>query len=146
MVSGQLPIGISGQERKGRRRGLDGSRRRRSAGDPTIRDFDRSMSEVLSPQGGLIASLSDSAIVISRPDGSHRRVIKDYPPSYAIAGWSPDGRKLLVMRDVGGGFTMRAVSVYAPFVSKTVVAYVRVNSERSWPGYGDVSWRPIPRR
>ena len=28
--------------------------------------------------------------------------------------------------------------------SEKVVAYVRVNNERSWPGYGDVSWQPIP--
>ena len=48
------------------------------------------------------------------------------------------------MRDVGGGFTMRAVSVDAPFVWTTVVDYVVVNNARSWPGYGDVSWQPIP--
>ena len=123
-------------------RGLGGSRLHRSAGDPTIRDFDRSESEILSPAGSLIARLSDSTIVISRPDGSHRRVIKD-EPNYAIAGWSPDGQKLLVMRDVGGGFTMRAVSVDAPFASETVADYVRVNGARSWPRYGDVSWQPI---
>ena len=124
-------------------RGLDGSRLHRSAGDPTIRDFDRSESGILSPGGSLTASLSDSGIVVSRPDGSNRRVIEDDPPSYAIAGWSPDGRELVVMRDAGGGFEMRAVSVDAPFVSTTVADYVRVNTERSWPGYGDVSWQPI---
>jgi hypothetical protein len=47
-----------------------------------------------------------------------------------------------VMRDVGGGFAMRAVSVEAPFAS-TFVADARVNNARSWPGYGDVSWQPI---
>jgi len=127
-------------------RGLDGARRHRAAGDPTIRDFGRSKRVLVSPTGDLVASVSGAGIVVSWPDGSHRRVIDDTPPSYAIAGWSPGGLKLLVMRDVGGGFMMRAVSVEAPFASTTVLAYVRVNNERSWPGYGDVSWQPIPGR
>lgn len=127
-------------------RGLDGSIRHRRHGDPTIRDFDRSMPYLLSPTGKLIASLTPYAIVVSRPNHSAARVIKDIPASYALAGWSPDGRKLLVMRDVGGGFEMRAISVKAPFPSTTVVAFVRVNGARSWPRYGDVSWQPIPRR
>lgn len=128
-------------------RGLDGSRRHPTAGDPTIHDFDRNKAEIPSPTGDLIARSGPApnyGIVVSRPDGLARRIIKDDPPSYAIAGWSPDGRKLLLMRDVGGGFRMRAVSVVPPFASETIVAYVRVNNERSWPGYGDVSWQPIP--
>jgi hypothetical protein len=127
-------------------RGLHGLRRRWAKRDPKIHDFVQNKPELISSTGKLVASLSDSRIVVSRPDGSQRRVIQDYPPSYAIAGWSPDGRKLLVMRDVGGGFMMRAVSVEAPFDSTSLFAYVRVNNERSWPGYGDVSWQPIPRR
>jgi len=126
-------------------RGLDGSRPHRSAGDPTIHDFDTSNGVLVSPTGNLIARLSGTGIVVSRPDGSDRRIIEDVPASYAIAGWSPDGRRLLVMRDVGGGFEMRAQSVDAPFSSKIVAAYVRVNNARSWPGYGDVSWQPLPR-
>jgi len=124
-------------------RGLDGSPRHWAHGDPTIHDFDRSRPELLSPTSKLMASLSDFEIVVSRPDLSERRIIKDDPPSYAIAGWSPDGRKLLVMRDVGGGFAMRAVSVEAPFAS-TFVAEARVNGARSWPRFGDVSWQPDP--
>ncbi len=126
-------------------RGLDGLRRPRRAGDPRPRDFNRSDSPAVGPDGRLVARLEDCGIVASRPDGSERRVIPDQPCSYAISGWSPDGRKLLVMRDVNGGFGMRAVSVNAPFTATTVVAYVRVNNARSWPRYGDVSWQPIPR-
>jgi hypothetical protein len=125
-------------------RGLDGSRLQRADGDPTIHDFERSRREFVSPTGDLVASMSAPGIVVSRPDGSDRRVIKEY--LYAIAGWSPDGRKLLVMSDEGGGFTMRAVSVAAPYPSTRVVDFVRVNNARSWPGYGDVSWQPIPQR
>ena len=62
-----------------------------------------------------------------------------------MAAWSPDGRKLLVMQDVGGvNFTMFAVSVDAPFESVPVVEMVRVNHARSWPGRYDVSWQPRP--
>jgi Tol biopolymer transport system component len=127
--------------------GLDGSGRHRAKGDPTIRDFRTSGNKIVSPTGELIARLGDSSIIISRPDGTTRNTIPDNLegyPSYAIAGWSPDGRKLLLMKDVGGGFQMRAVSVDSPFASETVVSYVRVNGERSWPGYGDVSWQPDP--
>src|SRR5262249_31322240 len=94
-----------------------------------------------------IARRGDSSIIISRPDGTTRNIIPDNLggyPSYAIGGWSPDGRDLLLMKDVGGGFQMRVVSVDPPFVTSTVVAYARVNGARSWPGYGDVSWQPIP--
>jgi hypothetical protein len=131
-------------------RDLHGSRRHRSDGDPAIHDFARSADELASPTGELVArSGPDYTIVVSRPDGSDRRVIKDdlggYP-SYGIGGWSPDGRKLLLMKDVGGGFSMRAVSVDPPFASETVVAYARVNNARSWPGSGDVSWQPVPDR
>jgi Tol biopolymer transport system component len=127
-------------------RGLDGSTRQRAKGDPARHDFKRKPDT--SPEGDLIASPGNDAIVVSRADGSDQRLVPDDlagTPSYAIAGWSPDGRKLLLMTDVGGVFNMRAVSVEPPFASETVVAFARVNDERSWPGYGDVSWQPIPR-
>lgn len=124
-------------------RDLDGSRQHWKDGDPRARDFVRNRAAVLSPRGRLIATPSDRGIVVSRRDGSDRRVINDHQPSYAIGGWSPDGRELLVMRDVNGGFMMRAVSVVPPFGSTTVVAYVSVNNARSWPGYGDVTWQPM---
>jgi hypothetical protein len=75
-------------------------------------------------------------VVVERPDGSQRRDLDlgcAYP-FYAVAVWSPDGRKLLVMRDEGG-FSMFAVPV---------VKNVRVNNARSWPGRGDVSRQPRP--
>jgi Tol biopolymer transport system component len=112
---------------------------------PGVRDLSPAPHELKSPGGNLVASASDAGIVVSRPDGSDAHLIADAPPSYAIAGWSPSGSELLLMRDVGGGFMMREVSTRAPFVSTQVVAYVRVNDAYSWPGYGDVSWQPIPR-
>jgi hypothetical protein len=84
-------------------------------------------------------------VVVERPDGSQHRDLDlgcAYP-FYAVAAWSPDGRKLLVMRDEVG-FSMFAVSVEAPFEIVPVVKNVRVNNARSWPGRGDVSWQPRP--
>jgi Tol biopolymer transport system component len=128
-------------------RGLDGSMPQAADGDPTLRDFTHGADALLSPTGRLVARLSECSIVVARPDGSEKRVIEDDPCSYAIAGWSPDGRKLLVMRDISGlHFTMREVSVDAPFSSTAVAIAVRVNHPRSWPGYGDVSWQPARRR
>jgi hypothetical protein len=130
--------------------GLDGSRLHRRPGDPTIHDFRRSRTRIPSPTRELIAwERRDSAVVISRPDGSDQRIIPSNvtnlrgEPSYGIAGWSPTGDKILLMYDVGG-FLMRAVSVDPPFRSRTIVD-VRVAHLRSWPGYGDVSWQARPR-
>jgi dipeptidyl aminopeptidase/acylaminoacyl peptidase len=130
-------------------RGLDGSIQQRRAGDPVIADFSRSDSALVSPAGDLVARRSENScdVVVSRRDGSQRRVVDDFPCSYATAGWSPDGRRLLVMKDMDGlHFAMIARSVTAPFDATPVVVRVRVNHARSWPGYGDVSWQPARRR
>ena len=84
---------------------------------------------------------------MSRRDGSDRRLVDDFPCSYATAGWSPDSRKLLVMKDMDGHrFAMVVRPVNAPANSGAVVVGVRVNHARSWLGYGDVSWQPKPQR
>jgi probable HAF family extracellular repeat protein len=125
-------------------RDLRGIRQRRLTGDPTIHDFDRLAKKIVSPAGDLVARPGPDGTIVSNLDGSDQRVIKG--SYYATGGWSPDGRELLFMQDVGGGFTMNAVSVEPPFASKTVVAYARANNARSGPGYGDVSWQPAPDR
>jgi hypothetical protein len=138
--------------------GLDGKRRPRVSGDPTIHDFVSTArgtigrkNGIVSPSRKLIAwQRPDYGVVVSRPDGSDQRVIpaqggEPGESTYGIAGWSPDGRKLLLMYDVGGA-RMSAVSVTPPFASKTVADDIRLGTARLWPGYGDVSWQPIPRR
>jgi len=125
-------------------RGLDGSRHPWAHGDPTAQAFTRRANIVSSPDGRLVAYRSDYQITVSHPNGTAQRIINDNPASYAISGWSPDGREILLMRDVGGGFTMRAVSIEAPYHSTTIADYVPVNNARSWPKYGDVSWQPAP--
>jgi hypothetical protein len=127
--------------------GLDGSVRPARRGDPALADFDRNADTLVSPAGHLTAQLVNCEIVVSRRNGPGKRVIPDYPCGYAIAAWSPDETKLLVMKDVSGfHFTMVAVSVNPPFPATPVVVRVRVNHSRSWPRYGDVSWQPIPKR
>ena len=138
-------------------RGIDGSTRRAGAGDPSKADFaGRHADAIASPKGDLVARRSsdplnpDCPLAIERPDGSGRHVLYVGPVQntvcpYAVAAWSPDGRRLLVMFDVSGlHFTMVSVSVHAPFESVPVVEMVRVNHPRSWPGRYDVSWQPRP--
>ena len=99
-----------------------------------------------SPASDLLVRRGDSTCgpVVERPDGSHRRCLPDLG-IYAVAAWSPDGRKLLVMKDVSGWhFTMFAVSVDAPFTHVQVVEHVRVPNSHTWPGRGDVAWQPRP--
>jgi hypothetical protein len=123
-------------------RDLQGSRRHRSGGDPTIRDFDRRVDELVSPLGDLVARRGPDGTIVSRLDGSDQRVIKDG----WTAGWSPDGRKLVFVDEDGGvGLRMQAVSVDPPFASETVIDHGPINGARApLPGYGDVSWQPIP--
>jgi len=128
---------------------LGGAVRPRRAGDPALGDFSRSDSALESPNGVLVARRDPSGtvckVVVSRRDGSDRHVVDDFPCSYATAGWSPDSRKLLVTKDMDGRhFAMVSIPVHAPAQAAAVVAGVRVNHARSWPGYGDVSWQPAP--
>jgi hypothetical protein len=141
-------------------RALDGSSPPIAAGDPAISDFRRGLnSPLVSPAGNLVARLTFDAgcrLFVARPDGSHERVLRFHADAcmYAVAAWSPDGRKLLMMTEGGSpqpppgkagntGFAMFAVSVNAPFDTVPIVRSVRVNHARSWPGRGDVSWQPI---
>jgi hypothetical protein len=124
-------------------RGLDGSFRRRVAGDPAPGDFRRRNNyEVVSPEGDRVARL-DGGVVVSRLDGSRARDLGlPLLGTYALAAWSPDGHTLLVMTDISGyHFTMLAVPVDAPSEAVPVAVAVRVNHPRSWPGRGDVSWQ-----
>jgi hypothetical protein len=128
--------------------GLDGSIQQPKPGDPVVRDFSRDVSALVSPTGDLIARRPGNGcdVVVSRRDGSRRRVVDDFPCGYAIAGWSPGARKLLVMKDMDGQhFALIAFSVNAPFTATPIVVGVRVNNPRSWPGYGDVSWQHVLR-
>ena len=132
-------------------RRLDGSSPHRRVGDPVIQDFRgrHDAQSLTSPTGDLVARRADSfcGVVVERPDGSHRRNVDvgcTYP-FYAVAAWSPDERKLLLMRDVSSlDFSMYAVSIYPPFEVVPVVERVHVNSAHSWPGRFDVSWQPRP--
>jgi hypothetical protein len=70
-----------------------------------------------------------------------------YPGSltpYSFPAWSPDGRFVLALGDVGGpGFAMAAISVDSPAQSIVLARYVAVNSASNWPVRGDSSWQPV---
>jgi len=128
--------------------GFDGSGSPVGASDPRVRQFEnRHSASLVSPTGDLVALQGQCGPVIERPDGSHRHDLYPAPcgfSPYAIATWSPDGRRLLLMEDVGNGFTMIDASVSPPFARVPVVEDVQVNNDRSWPGRFDVSWQPRP--
>jgi len=97
-----------------------------------------------------VGSLGVCQAVVERPDGSGRRVVTARPAEgtacpYAVAAWSPDGRRLLLMFDVSGlHFTMVTASVTDRSGAVRVVEMVCVNHPRSWPRRNDVSWQPRP--
>jgi hypothetical protein len=127
-------------------RGLDGSTRAGVAGDPGAGDFAPTpqwSDPVLSPSREWSVRLTDSGIVVAHPDGTFAHIIPLTYGSYSIATWSPDGRQVLLMEDVSGhDFTMHAIAVDSDFKA-TIVAAVRTNGARSWPGSADVSWQPV---
>jgi hypothetical protein len=102
-----------------------------------VADFNVGGDRIPSPAGDLVvrrSTVDPCRVVVSRPDGSDRCVPKDLLCPYAVAGWSPDGRKVIVMQDVSGfHFRMSAVSVDAPFEVVPIVVRVRVNHPRSAP-------------
>ena len=121
-------------------------------GTPSFRDF-AGGTQIRSPRRRAISSNAEGDLLAGwssngptdRPSRGGRTSRRNYPLSYAVAAWSPDGRKLLLMRDVTGlHFTMFAVSVTLRSCSLPVVEMVRVNHARSWPGRFDVSWQPRP--
>ena len=124
-------------------RGLDGSSPAMANGDPELADFAHSRDSIPAPNGELVARDVGGTIVVERADGFDSRVVAELN-AYALAGWSPDSRWILSLQDVSGfHFTMHAISVVEPFETITIVAMVRVNHGRSWPGDGDVSWQPV---
>jgi hypothetical protein len=126
-------------------RGLDGSTPASVAGDPRRVDFE--LGTLASPEGDRVVSRSavDCQITIANRDGTGAHAISPSPGfcPYAIPAWSPDGRQILVMQDIGGAVAMDSIPVDDPVDMATVVSNVAVNGERSWPGRGDVSWQPL---
>jgi hypothetical protein len=130
-------------------RALDGSTPGGVVGNPRVEDFGlgrQYTDKLLSPKGDRMAWLSGNCgMVVARPDGTDARVIplgKDC--GYALPTWSPDGRQVLVMKEVGGHeFAIQAIAVDSPFEMVTIVPIVETNGARSEPGWGAVSWQPV---
>jgi hypothetical protein len=131
-------------------RGLDGLTLARAAGDPGIKDLVRGRDPsdpLLSPSGDWVARLSFGGsgcqIVVAKPDGTAAHVIALSICPYAIAGWAPDGRQVLLLEGAGDfATTLRAIGVDST-LDVTIVAAVGTNGARSSPGRGDVSWQPV---
>ena len=132
-------------------RGLDGSTPPSAVGDPGVQDLERGRDPtvpLLSPAGDRIARIAGQPgpgcqIVVSRPDGTAAHAIAMALCGYAIAAWSPDGRQVLLLQEVGSAdFALQAIAVDSLF-QVTIVSTVRTNGARSEPGRGDVSWQPV---
>jgi hypothetical protein len=131
-------------------RGLDGSTPAIVAGDPGVKDLERvgdPSAPLFSPSGDRVARLSftgnDCQLVVAGRDGTAAHVIQPSTCGYAVlAAWSPDGRQVLLLREMDGTFGLRAIGVDSP-LDLTVVATVSTDGSRSSPGRGDVSWQPI---
>jgi len=150
-------------------RGLDGSTVVPGPTDPNLDDLSRTRSMVdsnarravlstpfKSPLGDWAVLADSRGVIIERPDGSDARVLLtperfgalvgehgDLTP-YSIPAWSPDGRFVLAMGDVGGpSFTLAAISVDNPAQSIVLAHDVAVNSASNWPVRGDSSWQPV---
>lgn len=116
-----------------------------TADDPGRADFTPSETDapLLSPDGTLRAVAGPvDGVLVGPPDGSADRQV-GRGAGYAIATWSPDGTKLLVMSDAGRAATMTMVSVTDPPAEEHIAPSIPVNGLRSWPGRGDVSWQPV---
>ena len=136
-------------------RGLDGSTPDAGDGDPTVSELRATMptsnplegvTSAPSPDGSSVARLEEGDVIsIANSDGSQRREISSDCGGYGLAAWSPDGRYILVISDsTGRDAVIHACSVDQPFEPRITVDSFRVNGGRSWPGFGDVSWQPIP--
>ena len=121
-----------------------------TAGDPGAKDLERGRDPaepLLSPAGDRIARIasqpgSSCQIVVSRPDGTAAHAIA-LAVCGAIAAWSPDGRQVLLLQEVGSAnVAMQAIAVDS-LTQVTIVSTVRTNGARSEPGRGDVSWQPV---
>lgn len=129
-------------------RGLDGSTRAAGANDPGPNGRPPSTDPLLSPAGDRTVRIEtlgpECRVVLAGTGGADPHVIPlDFCP-FAIASWSPDGRRFLLLEDVSGqAFTMWVVSADSPFEASRIVAFVPVNGARGWPGRGDVSWQPV---
>ena len=144
-------------------RGLDGSTLRPGPADPILDDLIRRgelverQSPLVSPSGDWAALADSRGVIIERPDGSDARVLLttkafaalvrydsgDLMP-YSLPAWSPDGRFVLALGDVGGpGFAIAAISVDSPAQSTLLASYIPVNSASNWPVRHDSSWQAV---
>lgn len=139
-------------------RGLDGSTLDPGPSDPTLEELQRSLPTpvLASPSGEWVARADNRGVLIERPDGSDARVLLTpaafgslvgYPDSltpYSFPAWSPDGRFVLAVADVGGpGLALAAISVDSPAQSIVLAPFVALNSASNWPARGDSSWQAV---
>jgi dipeptidyl aminopeptidase/acylaminoacyl peptidase len=96
---------------------------------------------IWSPGGGEIAWQEGGRVVVAHPDGMGRRYV-GVGGAYGFGGWSPDGRDVLRMVDVGEAWDLVAVDV-ATNQQTTLLHAVPTGSARSFGRLPEVSWQPL---
>ena len=142
-------------------RGLDGSTLSPGPSDPTLEELQLRRSgpveeapALASPSGELVVLTDNRGVVVQGPDGTDPRILAGpegtprypYPDYsiYAVGAWSPDGKYVLAMVDVGSSnLALLEISVESPFEHRLLVPRVDLNSASNWPGRYDVSWQSV---
>jgi hypothetical protein len=125
-----------------------------TAADPSVDDLRRrgtfdpleaadGVDPLRSPDGDLRATCMADGILVGPSDGSANRLVPTRLCGYSMAGWSPDGTKILLFSDGGRHATMSVVTVMGPLKEEHIAPFIPINGLRSWPGRGDVSWQPV---
>lgn len=72
---------------------------------------------VFSPDGGRIACTRGGLVIIRRDDGSALRFPSPRQIAYAPA-WSPDGKRLAILSDRSGAFSVLLLDTLDPYVQR----------------------------
>ena len=95
------------------------------------------------PGGDRVAYIADGRVLSARLDGSDVRTIATGSP-YGLGPWSPDGRSVLDMIDVGGpGWSLRASDAAGSGSTDALVDAISSGAQRNYPRGLDVSWQVV---
>ena len=110
-------------------------------GDLPMRINAAGRTPIWSPGGRQLAWEESGTSVVANPDGTGRREV-GVTGAYGFGGWSPDGRMVLQMVDVGEAWDLIATDVTSG-TSRTLLHAVPTGSARSFAGLLEISWQPV---
>jgi len=96
---------------------------------------------IWSPDGDFIAYQGNDRVIVIAAGGRGSQTV-GVRGAYGFGGWSPDGRQILQMVDVGKAWDLIATDVGTD-VHRTILHAVPTGSARSFGHVLDVSWQPV---